>query len=268
LLGHNRVLDLFAQDMPKVLILKGQDGIGKFLLAEEIAKKFSTGCDLIITRETLKIDAVRNLIGFSKFIPVSSRYKVIVWDTDTFTNLVFNALLKLLEESQDRCKFILVSSKDNLPQTILSRSHVCNVESLPVNLVVDILLSKGVLESLAERVSKRCGGSISIALKLLDGIKERETVLSVVNFCCLGDLEICIKNTENWSDESMLLFEQIFRHEQARRMGIDLGYVDKYEECAALHNLSLDKLQLVLQICEKEFKSSIKVLLCCYALKV
>ena len=73
---------------------------------------------------SLKIEEIRDIIGWSALKPYEEGYKVVILcEADRLTDEAQNALLKTLEEPPPQTVFcLLIESKDNLLETIRSRS--------------------------------------------------------------------------------------------------------------------------------------------------
>ncbi|MEM7552486.1 MAG: AAA family ATPase [Cyanobacteria bacterium P01_A01_bin.84] len=111
-------------NLPSMLFY-GMPGIGKSTMARMLANSILgstiTHPDRYEVVEVLKIEEVRNIIAWTNQSPAISNKKVaIIHDCDTASHAAFQALLKVLEESNT--VFILTTSNiDSLPRTIPSR---------------------------------------------------------------------------------------------------------------------------------------------------
>ena len=107
------------------MIFYGIPGIGKStmarMLADSILGSSIAHPDRYEVVKTLKIEEVRNIISWTNQSPTISNQKVaIIHDCDTASHAAFQALLKVIEESETI--FILTTSNiDSLPSTILNR---------------------------------------------------------------------------------------------------------------------------------------------------
>lgn len=125
----------------------GQRGIGKTTVARifakglncvngptpspcgkcEICKEIETGNSLDVIEidgaSNRGIDQIRELRENVRFLPVKTRYKVIIIDEiHMLTNEAFNALLKTLEEPPENVVFIFATTEPRkIPDTVLSR---------------------------------------------------------------------------------------------------------------------------------------------------
>lgn len=142
---------LAQQRVPQALLINGIKGLGKQILAEQIAKsllcsnRLSTGqacgqckgCTLFNAKthpdfmvvspdeegKSIGIDAIRQLIIKLALKPQFEAYRVVlITPADRLNNAAANAFLKCLEEPNERtCMLLLTESRTKLPATILSR---------------------------------------------------------------------------------------------------------------------------------------------------
>ncbi len=148
--GHVKEIQLLQKlditKLPSSLILSGEKGIGKFLLAEEFSKYWLTNktdqlkdnfLNNIFTLNSTEIDrlniqGVRNLIREMSLSSINDLEKFfIIDDFDSLNINSKNALLKNLEEPPENSKIILISHKyETLLKTIKSRCININLTSL------------------------------------------------------------------------------------------------------------------------------------------
>ena len=136
--------------LPHALLLRGQEGLGKQVLALRLARTLlcrhateqgacgrCQGCHLVDTgnhpdllwvtlddeRTTITVEQIRALADFLSLKPHSAPHKVVLlMPADLMNPNAANALLKLLEEPPLGSMFVLVSSRPmRLPATIRSR---------------------------------------------------------------------------------------------------------------------------------------------------
>lgn len=119
-----RLLKPNLNNLPSMLF-HGIPGIGKSTMARMIANSI-LGCstahpDRYEVVEALKIEEVRNIIAWTNQSPAISNKKVaIIHDCDTASHAAFQALLKVIEES-DTVFILTTSNIESLPRTIPSR---------------------------------------------------------------------------------------------------------------------------------------------------
>jgi DNA polymerase-3 subunit delta' len=125
------------------------------------------------TQETqdLSIDQVRTLVlARAAFAPHEGRAKVfIIRRAEELSVSAANALLKTLEEPNDRTHFVLLSSQaDSLLSTIRSRTQRVRFAALPDAIVTKLLAARGVDAFRAQDIARLSGGSMQGALSLAD----------------------------------------------------------------------------------------------------
>lgn len=119
-----KLLESNLDNLPSMLFY-GMPGIGKSRMARIVANSILGSSiahpDRYEVVEALKIEEVRNIISFSNQSPAISNKKVaIIHDCDTASHAAFQALLKVIEES-DTIFILTTSDIDSLPLTIPSR---------------------------------------------------------------------------------------------------------------------------------------------------
>lgn len=86
------------------------------------------------------LDSVKRIAQVANSKPRLFKYRIIILDeVHMLTNEAFNAMLKLLEEPPAHAVFIMATTEDTLPATIVSRSLVLNFEPLSVDSLVSLL---------------------------------------------------------------------------------------------------------------------------------
>jgi DNA polymerase-3 subunit delta' len=125
------------------------------------------------TQETqdISIDQVRTLVlARAAFAPHEGRAKVfIVRRAEELSTSAANALLKTLEEPNDRTHFILLSSQpDTLLSTIRSRTQRVRFAALPDAVVTKLLTARGSDAFRAAEIARLSAGSMRSALELAD----------------------------------------------------------------------------------------------------
>lgn len=118
------------------LVLLGEKGIGKSLIAKEIAKWFlelPVGAPPQVSLDYYEVsperdsslkEQVEELMAFASYAPNQAKRRVILINEAELINQ--GTLLKLLEDQAKTCVFLMVASRDLLP-TIYSRSIVFTV---------------------------------------------------------------------------------------------------------------------------------------------
>jgi DNA polymerase-3 subunit delta' len=181
----DEMIDLYkANKFPKVLLLNGKKGIGKFTLVmhfinyifskdeitkynlkEKIINVNSVFYNLFLNRTTqdiifiqaeenknIKIEDIRSLKSTLANTSLSNKPRFVIIDEVEFLNTnSVNALLKTLEEPSDNNFFILINNQQaNLIETISSRSLKNNIflSTVKSNDVINYLVNDRVVENL------------------------------------------------------------------------------------------------------------------------
>lgn len=208
----------------------GEDGIGKFLFANEFAKMIlcqnpqdGLPCDtcksciefdsknhpdfFIIQSEddkSIKIEQIRSLQESIAEKPITSDKKVyIINDSNLMTKESQNCLLKTLEEPPEYAVLILVlSNESKILNTIKSRCTKIHFNSLRDNEIMEYFNSTN--QTFNPNILKVCNGSIGKAIKLKDESEVYENLdklIESLNSCDIVDIwnqsDILYKSKDN-----------------------------------------------------------------------
>ena len=124
------------------------------------------------------IQEIRELKEKIRFMPTSSRYKIIIIDeVHMLTTEAFNALLKTLEEPPDHVYFMFATTElHKVPVTILSRCQRYELKRLGRQELADHFSRLAALDGVqmepaaVEMIVREAGGSVRDGLSLLDQI--------------------------------------------------------------------------------------------------
>ncbi|MEO0970504.1 MAG: AAA family ATPase [Cyanobacteria bacterium J06639_18] len=122
---------------PPSFLFSGERGIGKSTTAKVFANSLlgsniKTHPDRYEVLESLRIEEVRNIISWTNQSPSISSSKVaIIHDCESASSAAFQALLKVIEESNNTTFILTTSDISLLPPTIASR--LINVPFLPLS---------------------------------------------------------------------------------------------------------------------------------------
>lgn len=139
IIGHTQARELLERELPPVTLLRGPESVGKWQLGLHLLSHHGVLSVDQRTYRQLDMGAARDILAFAERAPFGT-IKCVLLDTDTASQQVLNALLKLLEEPPATVKFILVSSK-KLLDTITSRAAVYNLGLLSEEEVYQVLAS-------------------------------------------------------------------------------------------------------------------------------
>jgi DNA polymerase III subunit delta' len=145
IIGHNKIINLLNKSIirgtiSQAYLFSGSEHLGKFTVALDFAERLAGGSaetnpDLIIIKpeveekkgivkkSDIKIEQIRELARDLSLMSASGKYKVaIIDDADRLNKASQNALLKILEEPNDRIVLVLVSRNNKrLLATLKSR---------------------------------------------------------------------------------------------------------------------------------------------------
>ncbi len=193
---------LIQNRVPHGLIFSGVRGTGKTTLARIMAKALNCekntppepcneclSCKEIMAGSSVDlhevdgasnrgIQEIRELKENIRFMPTSSRYKIIIIDeVHMLTTEAFNALLKTLEEPPDHVYFMFATTElHKVPVTILSRCQRYELQRVSrkelTSHFASLAAGEGVSidEAALNMVVREAGGSVRDGLSLLDQI--------------------------------------------------------------------------------------------------
>lgn len=171
---------LSNQTLPHTLLFHGQNGVGKSVLAQEVAEglmgsahidKIRKGNhpDLTLFHPESKngvysIEQMRSLLQMIPLPPFEAKVKVfIIYEADKLSAICGNALLKTLEEASFDTYFILLTDAiEKLLVTVTSRCHKVPFFPIPTDLIVTFL-QKNLTEEEAINLANRSQGSLARA---------------------------------------------------------------------------------------------------------
>ena len=187
--------------VPNAYLFNGIRGVGKTTIARIVAKalnckngieklcknNFCENCEAIANSnhiDVLEMDAasktgvddVRDLIEFSRYPPITAKFKIFIVDeVHQMSKAAFNALLKTLEEPPDYLKFIFATTEiKKIPVTVVSRCQRFDLSRVKSKELFEYIkkikdLEKGkVTDEVLKLIVKISEGSVRDALSLLD----------------------------------------------------------------------------------------------------
>jgi DNA polymerase-3 subunit gamma/tau len=174
------------------------------------------------------IQEIRELKEKIRFMPTSSRYKIIIIDeVHMLTTEAFNALLKTLEEPPDHVYFMFATTElHKVPVTILSRCQRYELKRLGHRELAAHFARLAELEGIrmepeaVEMIVREAGGSVRDGLSLLDQIfsycgqevraADVVEVLGLVSHQLVADLGIAVLNGDLGTIYTLL--DQMYLH--------------------------------------------------------
>lgn len=183
---------LSNQIIPHTLLFHGLDGVGKSILAQELAEglmgsahieKIRKGShpDLILLRPEGKngmysMEQMRSLLQMVSLPAFEAEVKVfVIYEVDKLSVICSNALLKTLEEASPNTYFILLTDQiEKLLITVVSRCHQVRFFPIPNDVVASFLQEhRALTKEEAKNVANRAQGSLARA-KWLQELKSQK----------------------------------------------------------------------------------------------
>jgi DNA polymerase-3 subunit delta' len=120
--------------------------------------------------DSIKVDAVRELLHSLTLAPVESRRRVAIIDqAHLMTDNGKNAILKTLEEPNPTVVMILIApSVDSVLPTISSRCQVLNLRPAPIHDIEQALIERGLGSDRAEFIARLSRGRVGWAMRAID----------------------------------------------------------------------------------------------------
>jgi DNA polymerase-3 subunit delta' len=193
--GHDRLRAVLGAALdrgrvPQSLLFSGPAGVGKHTVAVEVARALvcpAGGCDRCAVCDRVRrgihpdvvevagttktgqisVDQLRDLIPEIGSRPFEAQRRVFVFDADALNDQSSNAMLKILEEPPPTSHLVLISAAPHaLLTTIRSRCQQFRFGALPVAVVEQALVERGVEAGEARVRAALSGGSLGHALAL------------------------------------------------------------------------------------------------------
>ena len=119
---------------------------------------------------SLGVEQIRNVVTRAALRPVEGRRAIFLLpDAGSMTEQAANALLKTLEEPAPAAIFLLVAvSEEDFPPTVASRCRTVHVGRVPLDVMIEALVDRGMDADDASVVSVVSGGRPGLALALMD----------------------------------------------------------------------------------------------------
>jgi len=207
LIGYDGILSsaVFEKDLPVACLFEGQKGIGKSLLCQELAYRFTRKSDVYELKDG-SIDVVREFVSSLSYCSFSGKKAAII-DGDVLSSSSVQVLLKVVEEPPSWVRILIHTSKF-LPLTIKSRCCVFSLPALSVSSVAAVLKSKSMSASAADDVAAMSGGSVSRAYQLIESGPKYERVKSFIKAVTLNQMNIVFKYLSDWDSECDVVLKE------------------------------------------------------------
>ena len=234
--GNSKVIEFLDKSLEnnklaQTYIFLGPSDLGKFTIALAFASNlqgnpqgFNSDLHILDVEEDQKgisIEATRNFIKTLNLSSFLNSYKIgIVKEADLLSSEAKSALLKTLEEPQDKVVIILLATdENNLPATILSRAQVIYFYPVPAETIYDYLIATyGANRSLAKDLANLALGRPLLAVKLWEKPEEYKAYLeSAETWLSLPSLDVNARLLEldkifkdkTWSKQALNTAESV-----------------------------------------------------------
>lgn len=191
--------------------------------------------------KAIKVDQIRELIGFINLRSQLERYKVVIIDpAESMNRNAANTLLKTLEEPMEQSVLILVSRNPaRIPVTIRSRCQTINFKPVKYDQVAEWLNKQVDDASQAQYALELANGAPIECLRMLaEGVLEQQAEL-ITELERLGKLESDpIKIAEKWNAQGAGAVMQRLLH-----IFYELVSLKASGSVARSSNLSVDRLK-------------------------
>ncbi len=156
-------------------------------------------------RREIGVAQAREFSGRLSLSSFAGRYRIgVIFEAEALSLEAANALLKTLEDAREQVLiFLLVSSPDRLPATIMSRSQRVSFCPVPSDTLYEWLIAeKGLSRPQAKNLSRLANGRPGLALRLADDKKLLEDRLAPARIFC-DSLRLTL--AERWQAVAKLL---------------------------------------------------------------
>lgn len=279
-----RLDDLIGQDVNKeilkdlvlkdklfgAMIFYGRSGCGKTTTARILVNELNAEVIELDAASNNGVDDARNIKDMASKLALTGRKKIIIIDeAHMLSKAAWNALLKAIEEPNDKTHFIFCTTEYvAIPATIRGRSHMFKFYSVPEDILVNyakhILELEGYMldEDCIDLIVKESKCQVRDMLKLLQVAAEHNlnTVEKLEKFLALPDIRgmgaflsavlsgnsrLAVKvikglNTDliEWRDRlEELIYEVLEDHYGISKLAYSDSQTRKLRELATLHPL-------------------------------
>jgi len=183
LVGHQGVIGALSSQLPPVSIITGPPSVGKRLIAAHAAMTNNISRVDFTEVPKLTVSEASRIKSFMSVSPMQ-QLKFALIDLDNASTPAINDLLVALENPPSYARFSLISSS-RVPRTLRTRAAKFTVGLLSQDELLQILVSKGIDEKDASKVSKL--GRVDLAIEACSGIASRTTALTVLQAAISND---------------------------------------------------------------------------------
>jgi hypothetical protein len=204
LIGHTELRKQLSGELPAVVLIEGPAGIGKSLVAREVAARVAKPAEQVVVGnnlctkaftsaskhtthdadcEVMTAQVARHIVARCQ---IATKGRAVVFDAGKATPDSLNILLKLLEEPPPKTHFVLYASKPVLP-TVASRATRFPAYPLDDQEVVQLLVNRGVPVERAVRAARWATGRPGRALEMEQSLKYSGAVLQLLRAAAEAD---------------------------------------------------------------------------------
>jgi len=199
------------------------------------------------------VDEAQDIVKKLSLKSYEGGYKImIIWHADKMNTAAANKLLKLLEEPPKKTVFVLIAEdEEQIIQTIQSRCQILHFPALAEEEITNSLISRGLNENDARRISHQANGNFNKALDLVhqdseDLIFEKWFVSWVRNAFKAKGNKTAIRDLMVWSEEIAKTGREVQKNFLSYciaviRQALLLNYKTPDLVYIALHNFQLEK---------------------------
>ncbi|PWU13696.1 MAG: hypothetical protein C5B45_05755 [Chlamydiae bacterium] len=183
---------LSNQTLPHTLLFHGQNGVGKSILAKEVAERLMGNSHIEKIRKQIhpdltllypegksgiySMEQMRSLLQMVSLPPFEAKAKVFIFhEADKLSTICSNAILKTLEEASSDTYFILLTDQiEKLLETVISRCYKVRFFPISSDLIASFLQEHTTLaEEEARNIADRSQGSLAKAQWLQEARSEK-----------------------------------------------------------------------------------------------
>lgn len=217
MIGHRAARLYLEKELPPVSLLIGPPSIGKWTLAEHLARHHNVrAVDRWAAPYGMSVSTAREIIGWAMSPPVSGPIKLITAKLDSSPAAALNAMLKTLEEPPPYARFLLIAS-GFVPATVASRSAVFSLGMLTDREVAEIYVGLGYTHDKARRAATHAHGQVARGrdADIVAGTKNQ--VATLAKALATGDRELLDNVTRDWDHKHTEMLTTLFTECLTRR---------------------------------------------------